>query len=70
MRLMTPKAWVEKYFVEGSRPPGATMRRWLRDGVLPSKKIGGSWFIDEDAWLTSTGDPKVDALVRKVLASN
>ncbi len=62
MHLITPTAWTEKYFAEGSRPPEATLRRWLRDGVLPSRKIGGSWFIDEQAWLADGDD-----LVRRVL---
>lgn len=27
------------------------MRRWLNDGKLPGRKIGGTWYVDEHAWL-------------------
>jgi hypothetical protein len=62
MFLITPVAWKQKYFAEGSRPPEPTVHRWLRDGVVPGKKIGGSWFVDEQAWLADGDD-----LVRRVL---
>ena len=62
MRLMTPQAWSEKHFAEGSRPAETTLRRWMQDNKVPSKKVGGSWFIDDDAWLA--GD---DELVQRVL---
>ncbi|OOG61403.1 hypothetical protein B0E46_15600 [Rhodanobacter sp. B04] len=62
MKLMTPRAWAEKTFVEGSAPPETTLRRWMQEGIVPSKKIGGSWFIDDDAW-SAEGDD----LVQRVL---
>ena len=63
MRYMTPGAWADKYFADDSRPPEPTIRRWMQNNAVPAKKIGGSWFIDEHAWL-SGGDP----LVAHVLA--
>jgi hypothetical protein len=62
MRYITPMAWSEKYFADESRPPEATLRRWMQNGALPSRKIGGSWFIDEHAWLADGDD-----LVQRVL---
>lgn len=56
MKLMTPRAWAEKYFAEGSRPPEPTLRRWMQNGSVPARKIGGSWFIDEHAWLAEGDD--------------
>ena len=53
MRLMTPEAWLHKYFSEESRPPHVTLRRWLREGKIPGRKIGGAWYIDEHAWLAN-----------------
>ncbi len=64
MRLMTPPAWAEKYFDEASRPPETTLRRWMQIGAVPAKKIGGSWFIDEHAWLAGGDD-----LVQRVLSA-
>ena len=63
MRLINPIAWSQKYFSEGSRPAEATLRRWMQNGVLPCRKIGGSWFVDDDAWLANG-----DELVERVLA--
>jgi len=63
MRYMTPTAWTEKYFVEDSRPPEATLRRWMQNNIVPAKKIGGSWFIDEHSWL-SHGDQLVERVLK------
>ncbi len=63
MRYMTPMAWCGKYFSDGSQPPEATLRRWMQHGAVPAKKIGGSWFIDEHAWL-SHGDELVERVLK------
>lgn len=62
MRLMTVPAWLEKYFAEGSRPADLTVQRWLRAGKVPSRKVGGTWYVDEHAWLAGG-----DELVQRVL---
>ncbi|MEL4893527.1 helix-turn-helix domain-containing protein [Xanthomonas protegens] len=51
MLLMTVVAWRSKYFAAGSAPTELTVRRWLQAGSLPGMKIGGTWYIDEHAWL-------------------
>lgn len=43
-------------------PPEVTLARWMRDGKVPARKVGGKWYVDEDAWLA--GD---DPLVLHVL---
>ena len=53
MNLMTPQKWAEKYFDEGSRPSEVSMRRWLNDGKLPGRKVGGTWYVDEHAWIAN-----------------
>jgi hypothetical protein len=63
MRYMTPTAWCGKYFAEDSRPPEPTLRRWMQCGAVPARKIGGSWFVDEHAWLSNG-----DVLVERVLS--
>lgn len=62
--LLTPAAWSERYFDESSRPPETTLRRWMQTGAVPARKIGGSWFVDERAWLAGGDD-----LVARVLAA-
>jgi hypothetical protein len=65
VRLITPQAFAEKYFAEGSRPAETTLRRWMQNGAVPAKKIGGTWFIDEHAWLAGG-----DELVQRVLEAS
>lgn len=62
MRLQKPAVWAEKYFAEESRPAEITVLRWLRDAKIPGRKVGGTWYVDEHAWLA--GD---DDLVQRVL---
>jgi hypothetical protein len=45
--------------------PETTLRRWMQSGALPARKIGGSWFIDEHAWLAGGDD-----LVQRVLEAS
>ena len=69
MRLITIEQWRLKHFEENSRPAEITVLRWCRNfqrGLqpgIPSKKVGGTWYIDEAAWLAEG-----DALVEQVLA--
>lgn len=62
MLLITANLWVQKYFDEDSRPAEITLMRWLRQGKIPARKVGGSWFVDEHEWLAQGDD-----LVQKVL---
>ncbi|OBU52262.1 helix-turn-helix domain-containing protein [Stenotrophomonas maltophilia] len=63
MKLMTEDAWLERYFDPSSRPDTQKLQRWLREGKIPGRKVGGSWYIDEHAWLAGGDD-----LVARVLA--
>jgi hypothetical protein len=62
VKLMKPGPWAAKYFEDDSRPSEITALRWLRDGKIPGRKVGGTWYVDEHAWLAD-GDP----LVQQVL---
>jgi hypothetical protein len=62
MRLLAASAWRAKYFAEDGRPAEITVLRWLRDGKVPGRKVGGQWFVDEHAWLAED-----DELVKRVL---
>ena len=63
MLLIAVPAWTKKYFSPESAPSVLTVRRWLRNGSLPGRKIGGTWFVDEHEWLADG-----DELVLRVLA--
>jgi hypothetical protein len=56
MKLLTTDRWLDVYFEADSRPSVATLQRWLRDGKIPGKKVGGTWFIDEHEWLADGDD--------------
>lgn len=62
MKLITAAAWALETFEEGSRPSEVTLGRWLRNGTVPGRKIGGIWYVDRHAW--DAGD---DELVQRVL---
>lgn len=62
MKLLTAHAWVLKYFAEDSRPSEITLQRWLRQEKIPGRKVGGTWYVDEHAWLAAGDD-----LVQRVL---
>jgi len=56
MLLIEAHAWTAKYFAEESRPAELTVRRWIRDGKVPGRKVGGTWYVDEHAWLAAGND--------------
>jgi hypothetical protein len=64
MRLLAAHFWVEKYFSPESRPAEITLLRWLREGKIPCKKIGGKWYVDEHEWLAG-GDPLVQHVLER-----
>lgn len=64
MKLIAAAMWAERYFDEVSRPHDLTIRRLLREGKIPGRKIGGAWYVDLDAWLADG-----DELVQRVLAT-
>ena len=63
MRLVTVEQFRLRHFEEKSRPAENTVRRWLKTGKVPGKRVGGTWFIDEAKWLADG-----NRLVEQVLA--
>jgi hypothetical protein len=63
MNLLTTEKWLNRYFDDTSRPSVSTLQRWLRDGKIPGKKVGGTWFIDEHEWLAD-GDDLVERVLK------
>lgn len=64
LHLLKPSEWTARYFAEGSQPAPPTVRKWMRSGAIPAVRIGGSWFVDENAWLAGGDD-----LVARVLGA-
>ena len=48
MALMSITEYREKCFSEGSAPCKKTVLKWIRDGDIYAKKIGGKFYIDPD----------------------
>lgn len=62
MKLITPEGFAGRYFDASSRPSPQLIRRWLRTGRIPGKKVVGKWYIDEQRWLAN-GDPLVEHIL-------
>ena len=62
-KLMELEQWSQARF-EGKPPSPTTVRRWCREGHVPAKKIGGTWFIDLDAERRQTGNELADSVLR------
>lgn len=52
-------------FSPGSAPHEHTVRRWVEQRRLPGMKMGGRYYIDEDA-LFALGNPVVEKVLRDV----
>lgn len=46
--LMTITVFQNKCFDKDSRPCKKTIMKWIRDGEIYAKKIGGMYYIDPD----------------------
>lgn len=47
----------------GRRPAASTLRRWIEDGELPGRRIGGCYYVDIDAEQKRTGNSIADAVL-------
>lgn len=45
--MMSVESYIEKYFDEGSRPSKQAVWRWIRQGLLPAKRLGKRYYIHE-----------------------
>ncbi|HEY8386512.1 MAG TPA: hypothetical protein VIK82_09875 [Porticoccaceae bacterium] len=63
--LITPQEWIERRFGDAKKKPHpSSVRRWIENGVLPGKKIGGRFYVEIDDERNSTGDELVDRVLR------
>jgi hypothetical protein len=51
---LTLNAWIEREFEPDSRPTINTVRRWTREGRIPSTRIGKRLYIDSSVRLNAT----------------
>lgn len=64
-KLMDLDHWRKARFA-GQPPSMTTVRRWCREGHVPAKKMGGTWYIDLDAERRQTGNPLADDVLAAV----
>lgn len=64
MAWMKLSQYRRKYFAEGSRPALNTIKKWIDNGELHGKTIGGMYYVDPEAV-----EPAND-LVLKVLSND
>lgn len=64
MKLATVPEFRARCFTEESRPDPRTVRRWVREGEIPGRVIGGITYVDLDAWANTTGNELADRVLR------
>jgi len=62
MKLIKLDQFRKDYFAEGSRPALKTIRRQIKSGEIPGKKIGKVYYVDMDKF-NLTGNPLVDSVL-------
>ena len=65
-RLMLLSEYRETRFTPGSRPSINTLKRWINDGELPGKRIGGLYYVEVDTESQSIGKPRLEELMREL----
>lgn len=63
MKLITIAEYKRRQFAEGSAPHDSTIRRWIANGELPGRIIGGTYYVHESA-LHSTGNELADKILK------
>jgi hypothetical protein len=65
--LLAPKDWIDREFGDSPRRPHpSSVRRWIDQGELPGKKIGGRYYVihNPSPAQATTGDDVVDRILR------
>ena len=61
-KLIALEQWRNQRF-QGKPPSISTVKRWAKNGDIPTKKIGGSIFVILNEELKTTGDNLVDSVL-------
>ncbi|ASP40354.1 DNA-binding protein [Bacterioplanes sanyensis] len=62
-KLMSVSEWRDQRFI-GKPPAYSTVKRWIKNGELPAKQLGGTWYVIVSEEQNTTGDALVDAVLR------
>ena len=56
MPLLSIATFRDRYFEKDSQPCENTVRNWIANDVIPGRKIGHRYFVDEDRFMAN-GNP-------------
>jgi hypothetical protein len=63
--LVSPREWIKLRFLNAAgKPDPSSVRRWIDAGEIPGKKIGGRYYVDIQAEISSTGNDLADRVLR------
>lgn len=63
MALMKVSQYRREHFAEGSRPSVNTIKKWVDNGEVYGKVIGGMYYVDPDKIVTA--NPLVDKVLNR-----
>lgn len=46
MKLISLKAFQERYFAKGEAPTEKTIKAWINKSEIPGRKLGGKYYVD------------------------
>lgn len=68
MSLITLQQYISRTFSPGSEPHQHTVRRWINRKIIPGKRFGTRYYVDEIA-VAANGNPIVEKVLRDASAA-
>lgn len=73
MRLIRSATFIKRYFDPEDAPDERTVRTWVErgpeQGGVKGRIMGNIVYVDADWWEATSGNVRVDGLVRKIAAA-
>jgi hypothetical protein len=69
-QLMAVSEYRKKRFAGRKKPSEKTIKRWIVDGYLPGKKIGGRYYVEVTLETQLTGNPLADAAILRLMTED
>ncbi|MCG5512773.1 hypothetical protein [Ectothiorhodospira shaposhnikovii] len=63
-RLMLVSEYRHLRFTPGSRPSINTLKKWIREGELPGKRLGNLYYVEVEAEASAATE---DELINRIL---